>query len=103
MVCLKGLDLACAYELMSPGAQRLLDNAQRIASGYVDLERAVKTYGPKISEWSFDRARFFTRDGTAIGSLEGEVQYLDGTQGKVSLEFENDGETWKVRSSSMEQ
>ena len=103
MTCLKASDLECAYELMSPFAQHLLDYAERMAEGVVNLKSAVKTYGPKISAWTFDQAHFSTRDGTTIGSLKGEVVYMDGKHGKVSLEFEKDGETWKVRSSSLEQ
>jgi len=103
MTCLKESDLECAYELMSPFAQHLLDDAERMAEGVVNLKSAVKTYGPKISAWTFDRAQFSIRDGTTIGSLEGEVEYMDGEHGKVRLEFERNGETWKVRSSSLEQ
>ena len=103
MTCLKASDLECAYELMCPSAQHLLDDAQRMAGGVVNLASAVKTYAPKISAWTFDQAHFSTRDGTTIGSLKGEVVYMDGKHGKVSLEFEKDGKTWKVRSSSLEQ
>jgi len=102
MTCLKASDLECAYELMCPSAQHLLDDAQRMAGGVVNLASAVKTYAPKISAWTFDQANFSTRDGTTIGSLEGEVVYMDGERGKVKLEFEKDGETWKARSSGME-
>ena len=103
MTCLKESDLECAYELMSPSTQHLLDDAERIAGGVVNLASAVKTYGPKISDWTFERAQFSTRDGTTIGSLEGEVEYMDGERGKVSLEFEKNGEAWKVRNSSLEE
>jgi len=103
MTCLKESDLECAYELMSPFAQHLLDDAERIAGGVVNLASAVKTYAPKISAWTFDQANFSTRDGTTIGSLEGEVVYMDGERGKVSLEFEKNGGTWKVRNSSLEE
>ena len=102
MACMKDSDLECAYELMSPFARQQLDKAKGIAAGVVNLENAFKTYGPKISAWTFDRAQFSTREGTTIGSLEGEVEYLDGERGKVSLEFEKDGGTWKARSSGME-
>ena len=102
MTCLKEGDLACAYELMSPFSQHLLDDAERMAGGVVNLDTVIKTYAPKISEWAFDRAQFSTRDGTTIGLLEGKVEYTDGIRGKVSLEFEKDGETWKVRSTSLQ-
>ena len=101
MTCIKEGDLKCARELMSPFTQHLLDNAENIARGVVNLDTVIKTYAPKISEWAFDQAQFSTRGGTTIGLLEGRVEYMDGTHGKVSLEFEKDGETWKVRSSSM--
>ena len=102
MACMKDSDLECAYELMSPFAQQQLDKAKGMAEGVVNLESAFRTYGPKITAWTFDRAQFSTREGTTIGSLEGEVEYMDAERGKVSLEFEKDGGTWKARSSGME-
>jgi hypothetical protein len=103
MTCIKEGDLECARELMSPFSQHLLDNAESLAGGVVNLDDLIKTHGPKISAWTFERAQFSTRDGTSISALEGQVEYLDGKRGKVSLEFEQAGETWKVRSSSMEE
>ena len=102
MACLKDSDLECAYELMSPFARQQLDKAKGMAAGVVNLESAFRTYGPKITAWTFDRAQISTREGTTIGSLEGKVEYMDGERGKVSLEFEKDGGTWKARSSGME-
>ncbi len=102
MTCINDGDLKCARELMSPFTQHLLDNAESITRGVVNLDTVIKTYAPKISEWAFDRAQFSTRGGTTIGLLEGQVEYADGDHGKVSLEFEKDGETWKVRSTSLE-
>ena len=101
MTCLKAYDLGCAYALMSPFAQRLEDMAASLAEGVVDLETVLKTYGPRISEWTFDRAEFSTRDGKTIGSLEGKVQYADGKRGTVSLDFERSDGTWKVRASDL--
>ena len=101
MTCLKEGDWECAYELMSLFAQHELDDAERMAGGVVNLDTVIKTYMPKISEWTFDRAQFSTRDGTTIGYLKGKVEYADGKRGKVSLEFEQDGETWKVRASEL--
>jgi len=101
MTCLKAYDLGCAYALMSPFAQRLEDMAASLAEGVVDLETVLKTYGPRISEWTFDRAEFSIRDGKTIGSLEGKVQYEDGKRGTVSLEFERSDGTWKVRASDL--
>ena len=101
MTCLKAYDLGCAYALMSPFAQRLEDMAASLAEGVVDLETVLKTYGPRISEWTFDRAQFSTRDGKTIGSLEGKVQYADGKRGTVSLDFERSDGTWKVRASDL--
>jgi hypothetical protein len=46
--------------------------------------------------------QFLSRNGTPIDPLEGEVDYPDGKQGKVSLEFAKDGEAWKVQNSSLE-
>jgi hypothetical protein len=101
MTCLKEGDWECAYELMSPFTQHELDDAERMAGGVVNLDTVIKTYMPKISEWTFDRAQFSTRDGTTIGYLKGKVEYVDGKYGNVSLEFEQDGETWKVRDSDL--
>jgi len=101
MTCLKASDLGCAYALMSPFAQRLEDIAASLAEGVVDLDTVLKTYGPRVSEWTFDRAQFSTRDGKTIASLEGKVQYADGKRGKVSLDFERSDGTWKVRASDL--
>jgi hypothetical protein len=101
MACLKASDLGCAYALMSPFAQRLEDMAASLAEGVVDLDTVLKTYGPKVSEWTFDRAQFSTRDGKTIGSLEGKVHYADGKRGTVSLDFERSDGTWKVRASDL--
>ena len=101
MTCLKAYDLRCAYALMSPFAQRLEDMAARLAEGVVDLDTVLEKYGPKISEWTFDRAHFSTRDGKTIGSLEGKVRYTDGKRGTVSMDFERSDGTWKVRASDL--
>ncbi len=94
--------MACAYDLLSPSAQQVFDTAKGLTKGVINLESALKTYGPKISAWTFDRVQFTTWDGTTIGSLEGEVEHIDGERSKVSLEFEKDGSIWKVRSSDIE-
>ena len=101
MTCLQAYDLGCAYALMSPFAQREMDEAERVTKGIVDLESVLRAYGPKVSEWTFDRAEFSTRDGKTIGSLEGKVQYADGKRGTVSLDFERSDGTWKVRASDL--
>jgi hypothetical protein len=102
MTCLKDSDFGCAYALMSPFAQRLEDMAARLAEGVVDLDTVLKTYGPRVSDWTFDRAQFSIRDGRTIGSLEGKVQYADGKRGEVSLDFERSDGTWKVRASDLQ-
>jgi opacity protein-like surface antigen len=101
MTCLKDSDWMCAYALMSPFAQRLEDMAASLAEGVVDLDTVLKTYGPRISEWTFDRAQFSTRDGKTIGSLKGKVEYVDGKRGNVSLDFEMSDGTWKLRASDL--
>jgi hypothetical protein len=101
MTCLKDSDFGCAYALMSPFAQRLEDMAAGLTKGVVDLDTVLKTYGPKVFEWTFDRARFSTRDGKTVGSLEGKVQYADGKRGTVSLDFERSDGAWKVRASDL--
>ena len=101
MTCLKEGDWECAYELMSPFAQHELDDAERMAGGVVNLDNLIKTHGPKISAWTFERAQFSTRDGTTIGYLKGKVEYVDGKLGMVSLDFEMSDGTWKVRASDL--
>ncbi len=101
MTCLKESDYRCAYALMSPWTQRLENMAAELAEGFVDLDTVLKKYGPKVSEWTFDRAQFSTRDGQPVGSLKGKVQYADGKRGTVSLEFDRSDGAWKVRSSSL--
>ena len=101
MTCLKDSDLGCAYALLSPFAQGWMDEAERVTQDVVDLESVLRAYGPKVSEWTFDRAEFSTRDGKTIGSLEGKVQYADGKRGAVSLDFERSDGTWKVRASDL--
>jgi hypothetical protein len=101
MTCLKASDLGCAYALMSPFAQGWMDEAERVTQDIVDLESVLRTYGPRVSEWTFDRAQFSTRDGKTIGSLEGKVQYADGKRGTVSLDFDRSDGTWKVRASDL--
>ena len=86
---------------MSPYTQREIAKALRIAGSVVNLEAMYKMYGPKIVEWAFDQAQFSSRGGVAIGSLKGNVEFINGERGNVVLEFEKDGATWKVRSSSM--
>jgi hypothetical protein len=101
MTCMKDSDFWCAYALMSPFAQRLEDMAASLAEGVVDLDTVLKTYGPKVSEWTFERAWFSTRDGKTIGCLEGKVEFADGKRGKVSLYFERSDGTCKVRASDL--
>jgi hypothetical protein len=101
MTCLKNTDLRCAYALMSPFAQAELDVAEAATQGIVDLESVLRTYGPRVSEWTFDRAQFSTRDGTTVGTLEGKVQYADGKRGTVSLDLEMSNGAWRVRASNL--
>jgi hypothetical protein len=62
----------------------------------------LRTYGPSVSEWTFDRAQFSTSDGRTIGSLKGKVQYADRKRGEVRLEFERSAGIWKVRASDLD-
>lgn len=102
MTCLKDNDWRCAYALMSPFAQRLEDVAADLAEGVIDMDTVLKTYGPRISEWTFDRAQFVIRDGRTIGLLRGQVEYADGKRGQVNLDFEISDGTWKVRASELQ-
>jgi hypothetical protein len=99
MACMQDSDLKCAHGLLSPSAQQQFDQAKVMAAG---VESLFKAYGPRLSSWSFDQARFSTRDGIATGTLQGKVEYRDGKNGTVRLELEKDGEAWKVSSSSLE-
>ena len=101
MTCLEDSDWSCAYALMSPFAQRLQDKAASLAEGVINLDTVLKMYGPKVTEWTFDRARFSNRDGKTVGTLEGKVQYADGKRGTVSLDFERSDGAWKVRASDL--
>jgi len=101
MTCLQDGDWECASELLSPSSKHLVDDAERMARGVVNLDSVIEAYGPQISEWSFDRAQFSTRGGTSIGLLKGQVEYADGDHGKMSLEFEKDDQTWKVSSTNL--
>ncbi len=56
MTCVEASDLACAYALMSPFAQREMDEAERVTKGVVDLQSVLRTYGPRVSDYTFDRA-----------------------------------------------
>ena len=69
----------------------------------MDLDRIIKSVGSPIAALKFDGARIFTKNGVTRGTLNGRVEYVDGTSGKVHLEFEGQGGVWKVRSSSLEQ
>jgi hypothetical protein len=102
MGCLQAKDLACAHALLSPGALRLEGLARGIADNFVNVELLFKQYAPNISTWEFERVRFSTRHGKLIGTLDGSVEFADGKQGKLKLEFEKDVGTWKVRSSNLE-
>ena len=102
LTCMKAGDFQATYDMMSADAQQALDMPLRIARGVVDLDSIIKSVGSPIVEWTFDDARIFTESGDVRGVLEGRVEYVDGTSGKVRLEFEQQGGTWKVRSSSLE-
>ena len=102
MRCMQESDFNCAYALMSPAAKQLIDGAVKLAGSTVDIAGLFKAYGPTISSWTFDQVQISTRDGRTTGTLKGEVDMQDGKPHHVDLGFERDGETWKVRSSSIE-
>ena len=102
MTQLKAGDFQATYEMMSPDAQRALDIPLHIARGVVDLDSIIKDMGSPIVTWEFERSRIFTKSGVTRGALEGRVEYIDGTSGRVHLEFEQQDHAWKLRSSSLE-
>ena len=103
MNCLKEGDFQAVYEMMSLESQRVLDKPLRIARSVVDLDSIIKSAGSPIVAWKFDGARIFTKNEVIRGTLNGRVEYVDGTSGKVHLEFEQQDGIWKLRSSSLEQ
>jgi hypothetical protein len=102
MTCMQASDFNCAYALMSPAAQKQLDKLNLSGGGMVNVESVIDAIDFDISRWTFERAQFSTSDGVTTGTLTGTVEFEDGKQGQVKLEFEKDGETWKVRSSGIE-
>jgi len=97
MNCLKDIDYDAVYDMLTPSSQQLLDWAEKMASGIVDVERLIRENVPILVEWSFDSAKIFTENGSTKGILDGVVDYLGGKRGKVHLEFEQLNGTWKVR------
>ena len=100
MTCLKAGDFQAVYEMMSSDAQRDLDMAISSAGSVVDVKSIIKDVGSQIARWNFEKARIVTINGTSRGTLIGKVVYLNGKSGKVRLEFEEQGGTWKVEGSS---
>ena len=89
-------DLQAVREVLSRKTLQMLDTATYLASGVVDLERLIEQNAPTIATWKFDRARIFTKHGAIRGNLEGRVDYVDGTSGKVNIELEQQDGTWKL-------
>ena len=102
MTSLKDGDFKATYEMMSSEAQRVLDYSIGITRGVVDLDSIIKDVGSQIVSWEFERGRIFTQNGVTRGALEGRVETVSGISGKVRLEFEQQGDAWKVRSSNWE-
>ena len=103
MTCLKAGDFQAVYEMMSSDAQRDLDEAISDAGSWVDVKGIIRDVGSHIAKWTFERARIVTINGMSRGTLIGKVVYLNGKSGKVRLEFEEQGGTWKVEGSSFTQ
>ena len=97
MTYLKDIDYDAVYDMLTPSSQQLLDWAEKMASGIVDVERLIRENAPIVVKWSFDSAKIFTENGSTKGILDGVVDYLGGKRGKVHLEFEQLNGTWKVR------
>ena len=96
MAVLQTGDLQAVREVLSRKTLQMLDTATYLASGVVDLERLIEQIDTKIATWKFDRARIFTKHGAIRGNLEGRVDYVDGTSGKVNIELEQQDGTWKL-------
>jgi hypothetical protein len=102
MTSLKDGDFKATYEMMSSESQRALDYSIDLTRGVVDLDGIIKDVGSQIVSWEFEKGRVFTENGVTRGALEGRVEAVFGTSGKVHLEFEQQGGVWKVRSSNWE-
>ena len=103
MTCLKGIDYQAAYDMLTPASQQLLNQAERLAGGIVDLERIIRENVPGLVAWNFDSAKIFTVNGSKIGILDGMANYLDGKVSKVHLEFGLVNGTWKVRGYTLDE
>ena len=96
MNVLQAGDLQAVRGVLSRKTLQMLDTATYLVSGVVDLERLIEQNAPAIATWKFDQARIFTKHGAIRGNLEGRVDYVDGTSGKVNIELEQQDGTWKL-------
>jgi len=103
MTSLKAGDFQAVYEMMSPYAQRDLDMALSSVGSLVDVKGIIKDVGSQIARWTFEKARVVTINGTSKGTLTGKVVYIDGSSGRVRLEFEEQDGAWKMHSSNFKQ
>jgi hypothetical protein len=103
MTILQAGDFQAVRDVMSIEAQRALDISTALVGDWVDLESLIMQNAPRITEWDFNSAQIFTKDGAIRGILEGRVDYIDGKSSKVRMELEQQNSTWKLCNFSLEE
>ena len=103
MVCLKDGDFRDVCGLWSTEAKRELAKAIQLAGNVVDVDSLIEQYAPQIASWSFESAQVTTEPDGLHGSLDGQVTFADGRSGKLRLELEQEGDTWKLRGFTFDQ
>lgn len=96
MTILQAADFQAVRDVMSIEAQRVLDVSTALVGNWVDLESLIMQNAPRITEWDFNSARIFTKDGAVRGILEGRVEFVDGKSSTVHMELEQQNSTWKL-------
>jgi hypothetical protein len=103
MTILQAGDFQAVRDVMSPEAQRALNLGIELVGDWVDLENLIIQNAPRITEWDFDNARIFTKDGAIRGVLEGRVEYVDGKSSELRMELEQQNGTWKLCNFNLDQ
>ena len=103
MTILQAGDFQGVRDVMSLEVQRALNLGTELVGEWVDLEDLIMQKAPRITEWEFDDARIFTKNGAIRGILEGKVEYVDGKSSEFLMELEQQNGTWKLRNFSLDQ